>query len=196
MVKKAISKTTSNKKDISTTKGNNFQFIKRWWFWVILVVLVIGGIASMGEDRDLSSSTLSDTGVKKQEEMSSTNSLGGHIVSENVATLYCEDASLIGKYLNLSDIDIVSLKVNYAHQYNIMDGWYDANKNSIVMIRWNGYDKISKQRIVFDCWISGEADDEIIVHWFSAAEDTGEKIDMIGSSNFVYYDSNGGERHY
>lgn len=157
---------------------------------VILVLLfAIPAINNNKNDRNVTESEIEENNEQKQNE-SSMNEVGGHVISESAAEDKCQDASILGKYLNLDDIKIIQAS-NYNFQYSPMPGEYDNERNTLVYTSWNGWDKKANQRMVFACWVSGPNDDEIIIHYLKVSNDTGESIDLVGSSDFTVYDASG-----
>lgn len=99
----------------------------------------------------------------KEEESGKSQDLS---ISETRAEGYCQDAGLLKKYINLDDYAVIKI-TNYNKQFGSFGGWYDSDGHDILYMRWNGENKITNQIAGFDCWISGENDDNIQLHKLS-----------------------------
>ncbi|MCL1929653.1 PASTA domain-containing protein [Candidatus Saccharibacteria bacterium] len=108
-----------------------------------------------------------------------------YVISENTAEKYCQDAALIGRYINLNDINII-WATNYGKYFDDKAGGYDESGNPIAFLRWNGKYKKSGAQIMFSCWISGSSNDNITLHWLSI-----NGTDYVGSAAFGSYNESG-----
>lgn len=122
--------------------------IKKWWFWVIVVVIICGIGAAVEPQQE-------------QEQQAES----GHSISESAAETFCQDAGLLGKYLNLDNYSVISI-LDYNKLFGSFDGWFDSDGNPILYLRWGGKDKLTDQTVRFDCWISG-TDENIRLHKLS-----------------------------
>ena len=167
---------------------------KQWWFWVAtVVVLIIGVAASSGDGGDKSDApdedqTQSETVTEESNSPNETKE--SHTVSEHAAEVHCQDASFIGNFINLRDIDIIWM-TNYNKEFYDYDSGatgYDKDGNEVVSLIWNGKHKVSGQQIRFSCWLSGSSDDkrDITLHWFSI-----DGQDFVGSAAFEHYNKDG-----
>ncbi len=104
--------------------------------------------------------------------------------SENDAERYCQDAALLGKYIDLNKVDIIDLG-KYNVQYSDA-GSYDKQGRPIKILEWTGKTKENDETIRFSCWISGKKDN-IQLHRLSM-----NGTDLYGSaSSFESYDKDG-----
>lgn len=75
-------------------------------------------------------------------------------VSQGDMETFCQDSNLIGKYMSLKDIAVVS-----ASDYNAYFQSYNSDSGEkIYFLRWNGKDKDGKKLIQFTCYASGTKD--------------------------------------
>ena len=176
----------------------NKPIYKKWWFWAIVVVALILIFALIGgwkpeqqpasNEQNTSESNTTESTISESSE-STTNEIGGHILTQDEAEEKCQDAGIIGNYLDLSKISIVSI-LNYNPQFVAEASGYDQDKNSIALFRWNGKDKDTDEQITFICWVSGTDSDNITIHNLAMSEgDT--RLDLIGTQGFASYDKEG-----
>lgn len=117
---------------------------------------------------------------KKKSESSKTR----FIVSENAAEHFCQDAGLLNKYVDSSKISTIYAS-SYGKKYT--DSFsYDKDGNPIWFMQWNGKNKSSGEAARFSCWISGNSDDNITLHWLSL-----DGVDLYGQAGFEQYKENG-----
>ncbi len=78
-------------------------------------------------------------------------------VSQNAAEKYCQDAALLGKYIDLDKTSIIKVTA-YNAQYN-ESGTKASNGNAIYDFQWVGENKESNENILFVCSVSGTEKD-------------------------------------
>lgn len=75
-------------------------------------------------------------------------------ITENDAEKYCQDTALLGKYLDMSKVDVIDIG-SYNKQYiETSDKAADGSKT--MMLTWNG--KVNDERTGFTCMVSGTKD--------------------------------------
>ena len=99
---------------------------------------------------------------------------------------YCQDAELLNKYINISNISIVTL--DYSPNYYQMQDGYDSKGNPFYYLSWSGKDKKSKSAIPFSCWISGTKGD-ITLHYLSI-----NGSGVFGELGFDVYNKDGSKQ--
>lgn len=105
-------------------------------------------------------------------------------ITQSDAESYCQDSALLGKYLNLDKISIVSIS-NYNVRYQDDDTTFDKDGYPIKNLQWTGKNKATDEDIRFSCWVSGPKD-ETALHWLTANSE-----DLYGSADFEFYDKEG-----
>ena len=107
-----------------------------------------------------------------------------HAVSEDAAEHYCQDAGLLNKYVDSSKISTIYAS-SYGKKYT--DSFsYDKSGNPVWFLQWNGKNKSAGEAARFSCWISGNSDDDITLHWLSL-----DGVDLYGQAGFEQYDESG-----
>jgi|GEM_PF-2341369 len=134
---------------------------------IIIVVLVI--IFSSGGSDDTKHTTQSDN---------------KDTISQSDAESYCQDAALLGKYVDLDIVSIISTS-NYNVQYQDDEATFDKDGYPIKDLQWNGKNNDTDKDMHFSCWVSGPKD-KTTLHWLSL-----DNKDLQGSSNFESYDKDG-----
>lgn len=102
-------------------------------------------------------------------------------ISQSDAESYCQDSALLGKYVDLDKISVVSIS-NYNVQYQEDDATFDKDGYPIKSLQWTGKDKDVDKDVRFSCWVSGPKDSTTL-HWLSV-----DGKDLYGSANFESYD--------
>lgn len=132
-------------------------------------------------EKDTASTTVTKQEKKKSEAPKPKTRF---TVSENAAEHFCQDAGLLNKYVDSSKISTIYAS-NYGKKYT--DSFsYDKEGNPIWFIQWNGKNKSSGEATRFSCWISGDSDDNITLHWLSL-----DGVDLYGQAGFEQYKENG-----
>lgn len=153
---------------------------------IFLVLAFVFGTQNNTIEDSSSSSTITPT---------ATNEAGGYTLSEAEAKSYCQDPTLIAKYLNLEKIDILAspFKVDQpGNSYNADAFGYDKNGNSIVYVTWKGWDKTSEEAVTFSCYVSGPNKDAITLYNLRASEYySGQDTYLYGDEKFDHYDKDG-----
>lgn len=159
-------------------KQNKTQITKKWWFWGIIAFVALGIIGAglgMGNNQDDTGTSAPGANEASQGSKSSEAKFG-----DSEAELYCQDAALVGKFLDLNNIDIFRI-VDQNTQTGKF-GWVDANGNDIYYIRWNGKNKATEESIRFDCWVSGTSEEDVTLHRFEA--DGNRFVDTVETTVF------------
>lgn len=146
--------------------------IKKWWFWVG-AFLIIGGIGAAVSPKQVAEEPAKESGTN----VTANTTSNEYSISESAAELFCQDAGLIGKYLNLNTTNIISI-LNLNEMFGDFSGWFDTDGNPILYVRWNGKNKLTDEEIRFDCWISG-TDENIRLHRLSAGSEILEDISPV-----------------
>lgn len=105
-------------------------------------------------------------------------------ISQSDAESYCQDSALLGKYVDLDKISIVSIS-NYNVQYQDDGATFDKDGYPIKSLLWTGKDKDTDKDLRFSCWVSGPKDNTTL-HWLSV-----DGKDLYGSADFESYDQDG-----
>lgn len=134
---------------------------------IIVIILVI--IFSSGGDENTENATESN---KKE------------TISQSDAESYCQDAALLGKYIDLDETSIISIS-NYNVQYQDDGATFDKDGYPIKTLQWTGKDNVVDKDIRFSCWVSGPKD-ETTLHWLSV-----DGVDLQGTADFDSYDTDG-----
>lgn len=113
---------------------------KRWWLWVFLIFMVIAvSVVNVNKDNF---STHSD-------EKNSINV--SHQPDKNEAENACQDVRLVGQYVNIDEIDIITFDYN-PHFFE--SGEKDKAGNSIWRLEWSGQIKKSSIPLAFSCEVA------------------------------------------
>lgn len=98
---------------------------KKWWFWLISVIILISILASLGNKNDASSTSDSDNTV--QEEISDFELLDWEIVKEEYST------NIVGKVKNNTDEEssYVQITFNLYDESEALVGTAMANVNNL-----------------------------------------------------------------
>lgn len=150
-----------------STRNNEQGFIVILIPIIIIVVLII--IFSSGGSND---------------DKQATDSNKRETISQSDAESYCQDSALLGKYVDLGKVSIVSIS-NYNVHYQDDGATYDKDGYPIKTLQWTGKDKDADKDVRFSCWVSGPKD-KTVLHWLSV---DGE--DLYGSGDFESYDKDG-----
>lgn len=161
---------------------------------VFMIGIMALGIGFIFSEDEVSTSTPQTDGYSQvdtptepsenapQEPVAETKSR--HTVSEDAAEHYCQDAGLLNKYVDSSKISTIYI-TNYNKRYT--DSFsFDKNGNPIWFFQWNGKNKATNEPASFSCWISGNSDSDITLHWLSL-----DGIDLYGQAGFEQYGENG-----
>lgn len=149
-------------------KRNNERGLIIFLIPIIIVIVLIIIFSSGGSDD------------KKQ----ATESNKKETISQSDAESYCQNAALLGKYVDLDKISIVSIS-NYNVQYQDDGATYDKDGYPIKDLQWTGKNNDTDSDMRFSCWVSGPKDNTKL-HWFSV-----DGKDLQGSGDFVSYDKDG-----
>lgn len=76
-------------------------------------------------------------------------------VTESDMENLCQDAAVIGKYMTLNEIAIVSA-LNYDDVFMNLDKTKDDSP--VYLLKWNGKNKNTDELIAFSCYASGSKD--------------------------------------
>lgn len=134
---------------------------------IIIVVLIIIFTSGGGNNTD-----------------QATNSDKKETIAQSDVESYCQDSALLGKYLNLDKVSIVSIS-DYNVQYQDDGATYDKGGYPIKNLQWTGKNKDTNESMRFSCWVSGPKDG-IVLHWLTA-----DSKDLYGSADFEFYDKEG-----
>lgn len=134
---------------------------------IIIVVLII--IFTSGGGNNTDQATKSD---KKE------------TIAQSDAESYCKDSALLGKYLNLDKISIISIS-DYNVQYQDDGATFNKDGYPIKNLQWTGKNKDTDEGIRFSCWVSGPKD-KTTLHWLTANSE-----DLYGSADFEFYNKEG-----
>lgn len=134
---------------------------------IIIVVLIIIFTSGGGNNKDQA------TKPHKKE-----------TITQSDAESYCQDSALLGKYLDLDKISIVSIS-GYNVQYQDDGATFNKDGYPIKNLQWTGKNKDTNEDIRFSCWVSGPKD-ETALHWLTANSE-----DLYGSADFEFYDKEG-----
>lgn len=134
---------------------------------IIVIILII--IFSGGGDDNTNQATES----KKKE-----------TIGQSDAESYCQDAALLGKYIDLDKTSVISIS-NYNVQYQDDGSTFDKDGYPIKTLQWTGRDNDTSKDIRFSCWVSGPKDN-ITLHWLSV-----DGRDLQGSADFETYGKDG-----
>jgi len=124
---------------------------KKWWFWVVVIFVVIVATASSDGSKNTNTDVDNPDEAVKEEVIDDGN------ISEHDAELFCQDANLLGKFLELDRISVIKM-TDYNLQY-VDGGASDADGTPIKLLSWNGKYKENDETIRFSCWVSGKKDD-------------------------------------
>lgn len=112
----------------------------------IILFIIIGAIGS-GSNKNTTTKT-------------STPVMVSNKVSQSAAENYCQDAGLLGKYIDTKTTDIVTL--SYNPQY-VDSGTKATNGDEIWDLQWTGKNKSTGEGVGFVCMVSG-TDKSITLH--------------------------------
>lgn len=118
------------------------------------------------------------------DEKQATESNRKETISLSDAESYCQNAALLGKYVDLDKTSVVSIS-NYNVQYQDDGATFDKDGYPIKTLQWTGKDKDTDKDIRFSCWVSGPKDNTTL-HWLSV-----DGNDLYGTGNFESYDKDG-----
>lgn len=150
-----------------STRNNEQGFIVILIPIIIIVILIIIFTSGGGsDDKQAADSNKKET------------------ISQSDAESYCQDSALLGKYVDLDKISIVSIS-NYDVQYQDDGATFDKDGYPIKSLLWTGKDKDTDKDIRFSCWVSGPKDNTTL-HWLSV-----DDKDLYGSTDFESYDQEG-----
>jgi len=121
---------------------------------VFITIGIIGAAAGGGKQNSATTSTAS-TNTKSAKTVAATNT-----VSQSAAESYCQDAGLLGKYVDLKTTDIVT--TSYSPQY-IDSGMQATNGDKIQDLQWSGKNKSTGTSVSFVCMVSG-TDKSVALH--------------------------------
>lgn len=105
-------------------------------------------------------------------------------ISQSDAEAYCQDAALLGKYIELDKTSIVSVS-NYNAQYQDDGATFDKDGYPIKNLQWTSKNNDTDKDMRFSCWVSGPKD-KTTLHWLSV-----DNEDLQGSGEFESYDNEG-----
>lgn len=129
---------------------------------IVVVILLVGiGAGGMTQTKNNGESKLTDSS-KEAKNKSDEKKDPRITIDESEAEQYCQDANLLGKYIDLNNYKVISV-LDYNKQYGAFGGWYDGDGKDILYLRWNGKNKVTDSPVRFDCWISG-TNDKIQLH--------------------------------
>lgn len=80
----------------------------------------------------------------------------------SAAESYCQDASLLNKYINVNNVSIVSV-FDYKPQYSD-SGYVDSSNRPIMILQWNGKNKDTGETLRFKCGTTSQKDN-LELHW-------------------------------
>ena len=163
----------------TTKQKSNTEFYKKWWFWTIVAFVGIGIVGAA-----LGAGNRSDTFNQPQDSQEASSlkedSSSEEGLSEDDVELYCQDANLASKFVDLNTIDI--FRVMDQNDQTGKFGWVDADGNDVWYVRWNGKDKNTGESVRFDCWVSGKDADNINLHRYEIGGT--RYIDTVSSTVF------------
>lgn len=168
---------------------------KMWQFWVgvagviimgpfVLSAIISGFIEGLNNSDSLGATELSaqtsninqeDSEIKPEEQK----------FTDSDAEIYCQDAYLIEKFLDLSKIKILTI-TGTPTQKGDFGGWYDSDGNDVKYVRWSGEYKATGEEIRFDCWVSGKDKNNVKLHRFEVAG-----VRFIDTVKDTVFDSSG-----
>ncbi|HRV75919.1 MAG: hypothetical protein H6799_01270 [Candidatus Nomurabacteria bacterium] len=126
----------------------------------IIIFIVASAISGGKKDSDDKSSKTSSSQASTQDN-STTPAKVENTVSQDAAEKYCQDAALLGKYIDLNKISIIKVTA-YDPQFND-SGTKASNGDTIYDFQWIGQNKETKENVLFVCSVSG-TDDNITLH--------------------------------
>lgn len=161
---------------------------KMWQFWVGVAGVIILGpfvLSAMisGFMEGLNSADNSGAAESSIQIEAQTKSEPKKF-TESDADSYCTDANLVGRYLDLHNVNILNFGTQV--QTGEFSGWYDADGNPIIYTRWTGRNKTNDAEISFDCWVSGKTADKITLHKFNAGG-----VDFLNLTSTTVFDKDG-----
>ena len=119
----------------------------------LVAVIIIGVVVTVNVIRG----NLEKQNKTKQEETV--------VLTSNDVENYCQDANLIGKYIDLSKINIYRVLDQNEKTYENYYDYVDSDGNKIWENSWNGKYKDTGNSIRFNCWVSGKNKDTIKLHY-------------------------------
>ena len=123
---------------------------------IAIFVAIIFNAISGGKKSESSTKNTVETSQQQANSQTEVKQL-----SQSASEKYCEDASLLGKYTDLSKTSIV--KATAYNNYFNDSGAKAPNGNTIYDFQWNGENKETNESILFVCSVSG-TDDNITLH--------------------------------
>ena len=127
----------------------------------VALFLIIGCIAAAA-----SPSEPTDTNKKEETKTTDTSKQEEKIEGTNLTESAVEEACQDAKYNRYNGYDII-LATNY--NFGVFKtGDTDEAGNPMLMVRWNGKDKSTKETVMFICYVSGSSDDNITEWWIKA----------------------------
>jgi hypothetical protein len=123
---------------------------------VVLILFVVGFFMNLGKPKTDDTSKTDNVEKTVVETPKSTGA-----ITENEAEIYCQDAALIGRYLNLSEINIIQL-LDYGKHYSQND---KGDRHSGTLI-WNGEEEKTDRPLRFTCEIHRINDGVIDLDFF------------------------------
>lgn len=132
-------------KENGMSSKSKIKSVAKWTLIVVgafFVLVIIIGIATSKSD-----TKKSDTNTQKPAETTKSDT-----ISQSAAENYCEDAGLLGKYVDISNTSIVTL--SYKPYYSD-SGMKTSAGSPIYTLQWNGKDKSTDDSVLFVCEVSG-----------------------------------------
>jgi len=132
---------------------------------ILAFIILCCVVSAAGGGKQVKTTAETKTATAKTE-TKSTNSTAKEAppaskVSQSAAEKYCEDAGLLGKYIDISKTSIV-VATSYKPQYND-SGTKASNGDAIYDFQWSGKNKSTGASILFTCSVSG-TDKSITLH--------------------------------
>jgi len=141
--------------------GGATSIFAKWWFWLIVAFLLVGGVGYfMNPTKYTSESDSQPSNEQANAPESNVNAQGE--LTESDVEYYCQDVGMLKKYIDTNVIDVYRL-LDQQEQTGKF-GWVDADGNDVWYARWNGKNKVTDESVRFDCWVSGPSADELRLH--------------------------------
>lgn len=125
---------------------------------LFLIIGCIGAAVSPAEPTETENKDEQKTSQKQEEKVANSN------LTKSAVEEACQDA----KYNRYDGYDIIAV-TNY--NFGAFEtGDKDENGNPMIMVRWNGKNKATKELVTFICYVSGSSDEDITEWWIKAGD--------------------------
>lgn len=135
---------------MGTDHNENFMKAAKYLVALAIVLLIvgIGYVATLFNKQKDASNQASNTAV-----------VSHGAIDQHAAEQYCQDSKLLSKYIDGSQVSIVT--VDYSPLF--MDSGYTTDSGlNIYLLRWTGANKSTGSKVLFSCQVSGTSDSVIL----------------------------------